>query len=112
MPLAIQWRWKSPNIQAAQTDWEKNRTGESLTQAGNAISEAKQVRYQKARDARRDRIEDEDRRRRIAEEDRKIRSQKETSELIRQRKTERDQLVAQRAQIQAQIEQLKAKLGG
>ncbi|SHI35489.1 hypothetical protein [Fibrobacter sp. UWP2] len=112
MPLAIQWRWKTPNIQAAQTDWEKNKTGESLTQAGNAIADLQKIRYQKARDKRRDTIEDEDRSRRIAEEDRRIQAQKDSAELIRQRKAERDQLVAQRAQIQAQIDELKARIGG
>lgn len=112
MPLSIAFRWKGTNVAAPQTMWDKNRTGEGLIQAGKTISDIKDFRYKKAQDARRNAIEDEDRKRRMAEEDRRIQAYKDSAELIRNRKSQRDALVAKKAQLEQQIAQLKAQLGG
>lgn len=112
MPLSIAFRWKGTNVATPQTMWDKNRTGDSLTQVGNVISAVKDFRYKKAQDERRNAIEDEDRKRRMAEEDRRIQAYKDSAELIRNKKSQRDALVQQKSQLEQQIAELKAQLGG
>lgn len=119
MPLSVNFRWKTPFVEAPKTDWEKNNTNESMKMLADSVLAAKkrrfdreQYEYKKSQDARRNAIEDEDVLRRRAEEDRKIQSQKDTAELIRGRKAQREQLVAQREQILQRIQQLEAQLGG
>lgn len=112
MPLSINFRWKTPTMQAPQTMAERTKLNENLTQLGKSIADMKASRYRKEQDARRNAIEDEDRKRRMAEEDRRIQAYKDSAELIRNKKSQRDALVAKKAQLEQQIAQLKAQLGG
>ena len=106
MPLSVAFRWKSPNIQASQPNSVKNGWDKSLTQAAQAISDAKQYRFNKREQERRNKIEDEDRARRIDFEDRQRAAWKESADLMRGAAQERDALVKEKAELEARIAQL------
>lgn len=106
MPMAVNFRWKSPNIQASQPNSVKNGWDKSLTQAAQAISDAKQYRFNKEQTERRNKIEDEDRQRRIDFEDKQRAAWKESADLMRGAAQERDALVKRADEIRARIAQL------
>lgn len=111
MPMAVNFRWKTPNIQAAQPNSVKDGWAQSLTQAAQGISDLKQYRQTKKEQERRNRIEDEDRARRIEEEDRRKKVWGEAADMMRGKAEERAALVREQQQLQRQIAELKAKLG-
>ena len=112
MPLSIGFRWKAPQIEAPKSHFEKGGWGQAMSDTADAIKYAREMRYKKEQDKRRNEIEDEKNRRLWDAEDAKNKANKEASELIKQKKSQRDALVAQRAQIQQQLDMLKAKLNG
>lgn len=112
MPLAISWRWKAPVIETPKSNFEKAGWGQAMSDTADAIKYAREMRYKKEQDKRRNDIEDEKNRRLWEAEDAKNKANKEAAELIAQKKSQRDALVAQRAQIQQQLDMLKAKLNG
>lgn len=109
MPLSINFRWKTPNVQAQRPD--PNGMGQGMENVAEAIANMKQSRYMKEQQARRNAIEDEDRRNAADEKERMRHLYGETADLIRGRSAEREQLVKQREAIVAQINELKARLG-
>lgn len=106
MPLSVAFRWKSPNIQASQPNSVKNGWDKSMTQAAQAISDAKQYRFNKKETERRNKIEDEDRQRRMDFEDRQRAAWKESADLMRGAAQERAELVKEKAELEARIAQL------
>lgn len=106
MPMAVNFRWKSPNIQASQPNSVKNGWDKSLTQAAQAISDLKQYRFNKKETERRNKIEDEDRQRRMDFEDKQRAAWKESADLMRGAAQERDALVKRAEEIRARIAQL------
>jgi hypothetical protein len=112
MPLSVNFRWKTPTLQAPQSDAEKNNLNENLMQVGRAIADMKASRYRKQQDERRNKIEDEKNRREWEEQDRKKQAQLDTAEMIRKKSAMLSELKARRQQIASQIEALKAQLGG
>lgn len=111
MPLSINFRWKTPSIQAPQTMWEKNRTGENITQAAQAIGQGLERKRQRDRQSRIDRMNEEDRQRRIDWEDRQRRTYGEAADYMRGRSAERDSLVKRAEQLRTEIAALRAQLG-
>lgn len=112
MPLSVAFRWKTPNITAAQTDWEKNGTGEGIIRGAQAIAEGRQRKYNRERQDRLDRANEEDRQRRIADEERKKSAYLQAADLMRGKMQQRQQLVARAEQLRAKIAELRAQLGG
>lgn len=112
MALAVNFRWKTPYIQAPQTDWDKNKTGENITAAATAIRAGLDRRYNRKRQEKIDQQNEEDRQRRIDEEDRKKSVYQNIADTIRGRKAERDKLVAEANDIKQQIAALKQQFGG
>lgn len=112
MPLSVQWRWKTPFIQAPQTDWDKNKTGENIITAANAIQQGLERKYNRERQEKLDQWAEDDRTQRLADEQRKRNVYNQVAESIRGRKDERDRLVAEAEQIKQQIAMLKQQFGG
>lgn len=112
MALAINWRWKAPVIETPKSNWEKGGWGQALSDTADSIKYAKEMRWKKEEQARRNRIEDEDRQRRIDWEDKQRKTYGEAAQLMRDRASERARLVEQRNQIQQQIDALRAQIGG
>ena len=112
MPLSIAFRWKTPNVQAAETAWEKNRVGENISQAAKAIGEGLERRRNRERQAKLDRMNEEDRQRRIDWENKQHAAYGEAADYIRGRTDERAQLARRAEEIKREIESLKAQLGG
>ena len=112
MALSIGFRWKTPNIQAPDTMWNRTGTGEGLTQAARAIGQGLERRRQRERQARLDKQAEEDRQRRIDWEDRQRKAYGEAADYMRGRSAEREALVKKAEQIKAEIARLKAQLGG
>lgn len=111
MPLSVNFRWKTPFVQAPQTDWEKNNMTEQMKILSDSIIAAKKRRNDKEQQERRNQIEDENNRRAWGAEDRKIKAAKETADYIRGMRGQLDQLKQQREQIVQEINQLKAQIG-
>lgn len=112
MALAVNFRWKTPFIQAPQTDWEKNKTGENIITAANAIQQGLERRYNRQRQEKLDQWAEDDRTQRLADEQRKRNVYQQVADSIRGRKQERDQLVAEAEQIKQQLAVLKQQYGG
>ena len=112
MPLSVNFRWKTPFVQAPQTDWEKNNMTEQMKILSDSIIAAKKRRYDKEQQERRNKIEDENNRRAWDAEDRKVQAAKETATYIQGMRRQLEQLQQQRAQVVQQIDQLKAQIGG
>lgn len=112
MPLSVAFRWKTPFIQAPQTDWEKNKTGENIITAANAIRAGLDRKREHERQDKLDQWAEDDRTQRLADEQRKRNVYQQVAESIRGRKQERDQLVAEAEQIKQQIAMLKQQYGG
>ena len=116
MPMSVNFRWKTPNVIAAKAD--PNGVGEGLSSLGEAIARMKASRYAKEQQDRRNAIEDEnraiaaeDRARAISEQDRRNKAYGEAADLIRGRYAERERLLKERAEVVAQINDLKARMG-
>lgn len=112
MSLSIGFRWATPNVETPKSEWQKQGWSEGLTQTANAIVAAKDRRYRKEQDARRNKIEDEDRSRRISEEERRKKVYGEAADLMRKREAEINALKGQREQIVQKINQLRSEIGG
>ena len=112
MALAVNFRWKTPFIQAPQTAWEKNNVGEGITQAATAIRAGLDRKRERERQDKLDQWAEDDRTQRLADEQRKRNVYQQVAESIRGRKQERDKLVAEAEQIKQQIAMLKQQYGG
>lgn len=112
MPLSVAFRWKTPYIQAPQTDWDKNKTSENIITAANAIQQGLERKYNRERQEKLDQWAEDDRTQRLADEQRKRNVYNQVAESIRGRKEERDRLVAEAEQIKQQIAMLKQQFGG
>lgn len=112
MPLGITFRWNTPQVQAAKSAWDRNSMTEGLNSVASAISTAKDSRYAKKLQERRDAIEDEDRARRIAEEDRRKQVYGEAADIIRRRQSNLAALRSKRDALASEIEALKKEIGG
>ena len=112
MPLSVAFRWKTPNMQAPRTMFEKNNVGEGITQAARAIGQGLERKRTRERQEKLDKMAEEDRQRRIDWEDRQRKAYGEAADYMRNRSAERDTLVKRAEQIKAEIANLKAQLGG
>lgn len=112
MALSIGFRWKTPNIQAPDTMWNRTGAGEGLTQAARAIGQGLERKRQRERQERLDKMAEEDRQRRIDWEDKQRKAYGEAADYMRNRGAERDALVKRAEEIRAEIAGLKAQLGG
>jgi len=112
MALAVNFRWKTPFIQAPQTYWDRNNVGEGITQAANAIRAGLDRKRERERQDKLDQWAEDDRTQRLADEKRKRNVYNQVAESIRGRKQERDKLVAEAEQIKQQIAMLKQQFGG
>ena len=112
MAMAVNFRWKGVNLQAAQPNSVKNGWADSISQAATAIAGMKERRFNREQTERRNRIEDEDRSRRIAEEDRRKKVYGEAADMMRGKAAEREALVREAETLRAEIAQLKAQVGG
>lgn len=112
MPMAVNFRWKQPFIQAPQTYWDRNGVGEGISHAANAISAGLQRRRQNRLEDERIARENEDRERRIAEEDRRKATYGKIADDIRGAAQQRAELVKQRESIMARIDEISARLEG
>lgn len=112
MAMAVNFRWKGSNLQAAQPNSVKNGWAQSLTQAATAISDMKNRRFNREQTERRNAIEDEDRARRIDEENRRRKVYGEAAEMMRNKAQERAALVQEAERLRGEIAQLKAQIGG
>lgn len=117
MPMSVNFRWKSPGLVAARAD--QDGVGAGLASLGDAIARMKSSRNERAQQERRNAIEDEnraiaaeDRARAIAEQDRRNKAYGEAADLIRGRSAERESLLKERAEIVAQINAIKSRMGG
>ena len=106
MAMAVNFRWRGSNLQAAQPNSVKNGWAQSLTQAATAITDMKNRRFNKEQAERRNRIEDEDRARRIAEEDRRKQVYGEAADMMRGKAAERARLVQRADEIRARLAEL------
>lgn len=106
MPMAVNFRWKAPTVQAAQPNSVKDGWAQSFTQAAQAISDAKDYRWKKAETERRNRIEDEDRSRRTEWEDRQRSAWGEAANMMRGLAGERAKLVKRAEEIRSRLAQL------
>lgn len=106
MPMAVNFRWKTPTVQAAQPGSVKDGWAQSFTQAAQAISDAKDYRWKKSETERRNRIEDEDRARRTGWEDRQRSAWGEAANMMRGLAGERAGLVKRAEEIRARLAQL------
>lgn len=120
MPLSVQFRWSSPNVQVSSAPQESMERG--LQGLASGIGRAVQKTYEKGLQerrnriededrSRRNRIEDEDRSRRMSEEDRKKKVYGEAAKLMRRRKQQLSNLKERRKNIVAEIEQLRTEIG-
>lgn len=112
MPMSVAFRWKTPNIQVSKGAMEQDGWNRGLSDLSDSIRYAKESRYKKAQDARRNRIEDEDRQRRIDEEERRKKVWGETADMMRSKADERAALVKRADEIRNRIAALQAQLGG
>lgn len=112
MAMAVNFRWRSSNLQAAQPNSVKNGWAQSLTQAATAISDMKNRRFNKEQAERRNRIEDEDRARRIDEEERRKKVYGDAADMMRGKAQERAALVQEAEKLRSEIAELKARIGG
>lgn len=112
MALGISFRWKTPVIEAPKSKFQLSGWGQAMSDVADSIKYARESRYRKAEQDRRNRIEDEDRQRRIEWEDRQHKAYGETADLMRGKAGERAALVEQRNKIQQQIDAIRAQLGG
>ena len=112
MPLSINWRWKTPQVLTPESDFKRNGWEQAMSDVADSIKYAKEMRWKKDEQARRNKIEDEDRQRRIDWEDKQRKTYGEAAQLMRDRAGERARLVEQRNQIQQQIDALRAQIGG
>lgn len=112
MAMAVNFRWKGVNMQAAQPNSVRNGWDKSLTQAATAISDMKARRFNREQTERRNAIEDEDRARRMDEENRRKKVYGEAADMMRGKASERAALVQEAGQLRAEIAQLKAQIGG
>lgn len=106
MPFAVNFRWKTPNVQAVQPASVRDGWDKSISQAAQGIASMKQSRFNKKEAERRNRIEDEDRKRRMDFEDKQRQAWKESADLMRGAARERDALVKEKAELEARIAQL------
>lgn len=109
MALSISFRWANPNVQVSNLQRQEMTQG--LRDLGEGIGKARDRKYTREQQARRNAIEDEDRKRRMAEEDRKKQAYSEAAELMRGNDTRLQELQATRAGLVQQISQLKTELG-
>lgn len=110
MPLSVQFRWKSPTLQAPKSKAEMDNLNQNLTQLGNSILAAKKSRREQEQLERRNEIEDEDRQRKQAEEEAKKNANLAVADMINSKLRERQALQALRERIAARLETLKAQL--
>ena len=109
MPLSVAFRWKTPTVGVSNEPQQSMAQG--IKDLATGISTARQNRYLKQQQERRNKIEDEDRTRRMGEEDRRKQAYAEAAELMRSRQATLDKLKGQREQIVQQIKQLQSELG-
>lgn len=112
MALAVNFRWKTPNIMVQQNPLRQNGWNDAITAGTEAIINAKERKYNRERQEKLDQWAEDDRTQRLADEQRKRNVYNQVAESIRGRKQERDQLVAEAEQIKQQIAMLKQQIGG
>lgn len=112
MPLSINFRWKTPQINTPRSSWDKNNAGEGLASVANAIISAKQRRRTEAEQQRRNAIDDEERMRKNAEQDRQRSLFESAAGSIRSKAAKRAELVRRREEIVNRLNELKAQLKG
>lgn len=109
MALAVQFRWAAPNVQVSNAP--QQQMVEGVKALGEGISKARDRRYTRDQQERRNKIEDEERSRRQSEEDRRKKVYGEAADLMRKRENAINALEAQRNEIVQQIQQLETELG-
>lgn len=109
MALAVQFRWAAPNVQVSSAP--QQQMVEGMKALGEGISKARDRRYARDQQERRNKIEDEERSRRQSEEDRRKKVYGEAADLMRKRENAINALEAQRNEIVQQIQQLETELG-
>jgi hypothetical protein len=112
MPLSIAFRWKTPRVETPKSKFELGGWGQAMSDVADSIKYARESRYRKAEQDRRNRIEDEDRQRRIDWEDTQRKAYGDAAGMMRGAAQERAALVEQRNRIQQQIDAIRAQLGG
>ena len=109
MALAVQCRWAAPNVQVSSAP--QQQMVEGVKALGEGISKARDRRYLREQQARRNAIEDEDRSRKQSEEDRRKAVYGEAADLMRKRENALNGLESQRNGLIQQIQQLEMELG-
>ena len=109
MALAVQFRWAAPNVQVSSAP--QQQMVEGVKALGEGISKARDRRYLREQQARRNAIEDEDRSRKQSEEDRRKAVYGEAADLMRKRENALNGLESQRNVLIQQIQQLETELG-
>ena len=112
MPMSVNFNWRAAQVQipASTTDQQDMEAG--FKTLADSIRGAREWRWKKSEQARRNRIEDEDRARRIAEEDRKKQAYGEAADMMRGELISLDRLMQRRQEIVSEMEKIKAQLGG
>lgn len=109
MALSVNFRWAAPNVQVSSAPQQQMVQG--VKDLGEGISKARDRRYLRDQQDRRNKIEDEERSRRQSEEDRRKKVYGEAADLMRKRENAINALEAQRNEIVQQIQQLETELG-
>lgn len=109
MALAVQFRWAAPGVQVSSAP--QQQMVEGMEALGEGISRARDRRYTREQQYRRNRIEDEDRFRRQSEEDRRKKVYGEAADLMREHENDINTLEEQRNEIIQQIQKLETALG-
>lgn len=109
MAMAVNFRWRGSNVQAKQPD---TSIATSMSQAAQAISSAKDRRFNREQAERRNAIENEDRERRISEEERRRKVYGDAADMMRGKARERADLVREAEALRSEISALKAQVGG
>ena len=108
MALAVQFRWAAPNVQVSNAP--QQQMVEGVKALGEGISKARDRRYLREQQDRRNKIEDEERSRRQGEEDRRKKVYGEAADLMRNNPT-LAALEKSRAEVIAEIQKLEGELG-
>lgn len=108
MSLSVNFRWAAPNVQVSNAP--QQQMVEGVKALGEGISKARDRRYLREQQYRRNKIEDEERSRRQGEEDRRKKAYGEAADLMRDNPT-LAALEKDRADIVAEIQKLEKELG-
>ena len=108
MPLSVNFRWAAPNVQVSNAP--QQQMVEGVKALGEGISKARDRRYMRDQQDRRNKIEDEERSRRQSEEDRRKKVYGEAADLMRNNPT-LAALEKSRADVVKEIQDLEQELG-